>query len=128
MIYSFILKPAVCSLAVAVALSACSTGPNTADARSRPNGPAAVNAGRIPTQDSRGAHYQPGGVVGGANGPEYAVRTGSQLPTNQNRRAHTTDAPEDNFVYDQNDIRLQSTNSVGDSLRSVPGVNVQGSR
>ena len=82
----------------------------------------------IPTRDGRSALYVSGGIVGGADWHENAVLTGSQLPRSYNRRAYTTDANGSSFIYDQNDIRLQSTLNVQDSLRSVPGVNVGGSR
>ena len=82
----------------------------------------------IPTRDGKSAKYVSGGIVGGADGHENAVLTGSQLPRSYNRRAYTTDANGSAFIYDQNDIRLQSTLTVQDSLRSVPGVNVGGSR
>ncbi len=84
------------------------------------------NAAPIPTKDGRNATYSAGGPIGGSNGAEHAVLTGSQLPRSYNRRGYSTDSNDSHFIYDQNDIRLQSTNSVGDSLRSVPGVHVRG--
>lgn len=122
---SLSLTRALCCLATAATLGACSSQ-STADVHRSPAAIAASNSGRLPTVDGRNAWYQPGRPTGGANGPEYAVRTGSIIPQNQNRRGYTTDSPDNSFVYDQNDIRIQSTNSVGDSLRTVPGVSVRG--
>lgn len=85
-------------------------------------------AGQIPTRDDRNSQEVTGGAVGGANGPEYRVPTGSHLPRHYNRKGYTTDDDQDTFIYDKNDQRLRSTNNVGDSLRSVPGVSVRGGR
>ena len=82
----------------------------------------------IPTRDDRNSQETAGHVVGGANGPEYRVRTGTTLPEHYNRRAHSTDSRDNEFIYDKNDIRLQSKNNVQDSLRNVPGVTVRGLR
>ncbi len=82
----------------------------------------------IPTRDDRHSQETKGQRVGGANGPEYRVRTGSALPERYNRRGYSTDSRDNEFIYDQNDIRLQSKNNVGDSLRNVPGVTVRGMR
>lgn len=82
----------------------------------------------IPTRDDRGSQETSGHVVGGANGPEYRVRTGSTLPEHYHRRGYSTDSRDNEFVYDKNDIRLQSKNNVGDGLRNVPGVTVRGMR
>ena len=82
----------------------------------------------IPTEDGRSAHYVSGGVVGGANGQEHAVLTGSQLPRTYDRRAYSTDSRDSEFILDKNDQRLRQTNTVQDALRSVPGINVGGMR
>ena len=83
---------------------------------------------QIPTRDDRNSQETKGERVGGANGPEYRVRTGSTLPEHYHRRGYSTDSRDNEFIYDQNDIRLQSKNNVGDSLRNVPGVSVRGLR
>jgi hypothetical protein len=88
----------------------------------------AASTTAIPTRDGKGASYVDGNITGGANGKEHAVLTGSQLPRTYHRGGYTTDSSDSTFVYDKNDIRLRSTNTVQDSLRSVPGVNVLGSR
>ena len=80
----------------------------------------------IPTRDGRNSTYSPGAGVGGSNGAERSVLTGSHIPRTYHRRGYTTDSQDDHFIYDKNDIRLQSTNSVGQSLRSVPGIRVRG--
>lgn len=82
----------------------------------------------IPTRDDRSSQETKGHVVGGANGPEYRVRTGSNLPERYNRRGYSTDSRDSEFIYDKNDIRIQHTNNVADSLRDVPGVTVRGMR
>ena len=82
----------------------------------------------IPTRDGKNSIYVTGGVVGGGTGPEYAVLTGSQLPRHYTRHAYTTDSSSSEYIIDQNDQRLQGTNSVPDALRSVPGINVGGMR
>lgn len=84
--------------------------------------------GQIPTRDDRNAQEVQGGQVGGANGTEYRVPTGSHLPRRYDRKGYTTDSQDSSFIYDQNDQRLRSTNNVGDSLRSVPGLSVRGGR
>ena len=66
----------------------------------------------IPTRDDRASQETKGNVVGGANGPEYRVRTGSNLPEHYNRRGYSTDSRDNSTIYDKNDIRLQHTNSV----------------
>ncbi len=88
----------------------------------------ADRTGQIPTRDGRHSTSADGGQVGGANGQETRVPTGSQIPQTYHRRAYTTDRSDSTFIYDKNDQRLRSTNNVGDSLRSVPGVTVSGIR
>ena len=124
---SFFLKQSVCGLVAVVTLGACSSQ-STAVTHRSPAAVAASDSGRPPTKDGRNAQYQPGRTVGGGTGPEYVVRTGSHIPQDQNRRGYTTDSPDNSFVYDQNDIRVQSTDTVGDSLRTVPGISVRGGR
>ena len=85
---------------------------------------ARASSGQIPTRDDRHSEATPGRPVGGANGPEYRVRTGSHIPERYNREGYSTDSRDNLFIYDKNDTRLRSTNNVGDSLRSVPGVSV----
>ena len=82
----------------------------------------------IPTQDDKNSKEVAGHVTGGGNGPEYRVPTGSHIPREYNRRAYTNDTEPSTYIYDKNDQRLQESNSVQNSLRSVPGVNVGGMR
>lgn len=82
----------------------------------------------IPTRDDRGSQETKGDVVGGANGPEYRVRTGTNLPDHYNRRGYSTDSRDNATIYDKNDIRLQHTNSVRDALRDDPSITVRGLR
>lgn len=82
----------------------------------------------IPTRDDRNSLETPGGRTGGANGPEYRVPTGSQLPHRYNRKGYSTDDDRNSFILDKNDQRIQSRNSVGETLRTVPGVTVRGAR
>ena len=84
--------------------------------------------GQIPTRDGKRSTSADGGAVGGANGRETRVPTGSQIPQTYHRRAYTTDRSDPTFIYDKNDQRIQQTINVQDSLRSVPGVTVRGSR
>lgn len=81
-----------------------------------------------PTRDDRRPQEIEGRAAGGATGPEYRVVTGSNIPQRYNRRGYTTDSRDNLFIYDQNDIRLQRTNNVADSLRDVPGLTVRGGR
>ena len=85
-------------------------------------------SGLIPNRDGRNSTSAQGGQVGGANGRETRVPTGSQIPETYHRRGYTTDRRDNTFIYDQNDQRLRQVNNVGDSLRLVPGVTVRGSR
>ena len=78
------------------------------------------------TVDDRNAQEVQGGVTGGATGPEHRVRTGSHIPEHYNRRGYTTDSRDNETIYDHNDIRLQNSNTVSESLRQIPGVNVGG--
>ena len=82
----------------------------------------------IPTRDGRSAKYVDGGTVGGSNAHERAVLTGSQLPRSYARRGYSTDSRDNTTIYDKNDIRLQSTNTVQDALRSDPSISVGGMR
>ena len=82
----------------------------------------------IPTRDDRHSQEVNGGPVGGANGPEYRVPTGSNLPKRYNRRGYTTDSDQNSFIFDKNDQRLRSHNNVSEALRLVPGLNVGGPR
>lgn len=87
--------------------------------------PVAKKGGQsIPTRDGRHAQFVDGRAAGGASGPEYRVRTGSHIPQHYNRRGYTTDSPDNEFIYDKNDIRLRKATDVNDSLRSVPGLTV----
>ena len=118
---------AVVCLTFTFTLGACANH-SVADNHRRSNAPSANTSGPIPTRDGRNSQYVAGNTVGGGTGSEYSVPTGSQIPRRYNRAGYTTDAPDPAFVYDHDDIRVQSTNTVGDSLRSVPGVNVAGPR
>ena len=82
----------------------------------------------IPTQDDRASQETKGHVVGGANGPEYRVQTGSHIPNHYNRRGYSTDSRDNSTIYDSNDFRLQHTNSVTDALRDDPSITVRGLR
>ena len=82
----------------------------------------------IPTRDDRSSQETKGHVVGGANGPEYRVRTGSNIPEHYNRKGYSTDSRDNEFLYDKNDIRIQRSNNVADQLRDVPGVTIRGMR
>ena len=82
----------------------------------------------IPTRDGRSAKYVDGGTVGGSDAHERAVLTGSQLPRSYDRRGYSTDSRDNTTVYDKNDIRLRSTNTVQDALRSDPSISVGGMR
>ena len=88
----------------------------------------ADKTGQIATRDGKHSTSANGGQTGGANGQETRVPTGSHIPQTYHRKAYTTDRSDNTFIYDKNDQRLRSTNNVGDSLRSVPGVTVGGSR
>lgn len=85
-------------------------------------------SGNIATRDGKRSTSAQGSQVGGSNGQETRVPTGSHIPQTYHRRAYTTDRDQNAFIYDQNDQRLRSVNNVGDSLRQVPGVTVGGSR
>ena len=89
---------------------------------------AAAPTAPIPTKEGRDAKYVSGGTLGGGNGPEYAVPTGSLIPRAYNRRGYTTDSPFNTFIIDQNDQRFQNSDTVQGVLRQVPGVNVGGTR
>ena len=112
-------------IVTALGLSACANQPNFVDRRAGSTYHANQSSG-IPTRDDRNSTDVAGGPTGGGSGAEYRVPTGSNLPKNYNRTAYTTDNDDPSYVYDQNDIRIQSTNTVGDSLRTVPGVSVPG--
>ena len=88
----------------------------------------ADRTGKIPTIDGNHSTAAVGREVGGANGQETRVPTGSHIPQTYQRRGYTTDRADNSFIYDQNDIRLRSTNNTADSLRSVPGITVRGPR
>ncbi len=118
---------AITCLAFTLSLGACANH-SVADNQRRSNAPSANTSGTIPTKDGRNSQYVAGNTVGGGTGSEYSVPTGSQIPRRYNRAGYTTDAPDPSFVYDHDDIRVQSTNTVQDQLRNVPGVNVAGSR
>ena len=82
----------------------------------------------IPTRDDRASQETKGNVVGGANGPEYRVRTGSNIPEHYDRRGYSTNSRDNSTIYDKNDFRLQHTNSVTDALRDDPSITVRGLR
>lgn len=82
----------------------------------------------IPTRDDRNSQEVLGHDLGGANGPEYRVPTGSNIPKRYNRRGYTTDSDQNSFIIDKNDQRLRSHDNVGEAVRSIPGVNVSGPR
>ena len=88
----------------------------------------ADRTGQIATRDGKHSTSVDGGPVGGAQGRETRVPTGSHIPQTYERRASTTNTPGNTFIFDKNDQRLQQSINVQDSLRSVPGVNVGGSR
>ena len=81
-----------------------------------------------PSVDGRNATSAKSRTVGGANGPETRVPTGSNLPATYQRKGYTSNLNPSTNVYDQNDIRFKNSESVGDVLRQVPGVNVGGMR
>ena len=117
----------VCGLAVAFTLGACANLGN-GPSGTNPIAQSSHRPGVLPTQDDRNAREVAGNTVGGANGEEYRVPTGSLIPRKYHRRGYTTDDQDPRFVYDQNDIRLQSAENVSDSLRTVPGISVRGTR
>ena len=86
--------------------------------------PSATTA--IPTKDGRNARYVDGGEVGGSDAHERAVLTGSQIPRSYNRRGYSTDSADNVTIYDKNDIRLRSTNTVQDALRQDPSIHIGG--
>ena len=90
--------------------------------------PVNPNNGRFPTADGRNSTSADGHGVGGATAQETRVPTGSLIPRTYQRRGYTTDSQDNSFIYDQNDIRLRSTNTVQDSLRTVPGLTISGPR
>lgn len=94
----------------------------------RPANKSVDGSGNIPTRDGKRSSSSQGSQVGGANGQETRVPTGSHIPQTYHRRAYTTDRDQNTFIYDQNDQRLRGVNNVGDSLRQVPGVTVRGGR
>ena len=104
------------------------TEKSSGDYSVRPANKSVDGSGNIPTRDGRRSTSVHGSQVGGANGQETRVPTGSQIPQTYHRRAYTTDRSDNTFIYDKNDQRIQSVNNVGDSLRSVPGVTIGGSR
>ena len=83
----------------------------------------------IPTRDGRHGSYAPGRELGGSDGTEHAVLTGSQIPRTYQRRGYTTDAAEEHTVIDQNDIRLQTADKPSDALRRLdPSITFRGPR
>ena len=88
----------------------------------------ADRTGQIATRDGKHSTSADGGVVGGADGRETRVPTGSHIPQTYDRRGYTTNSSGNTFIYDKNDQRLQQSINVQDSLRSVPGVTIGGSR
>lgn len=88
----------------------------------------ADRTGKIPTVDGSHSTSAQGREVGGANGQETRVPTGSHIPQTYQRRGYTTDRADNSFIYDQNDIRLRNTDNTADSLRSVPGITIRGPR
>ena len=85
-------------------------------------------ADTIPTRDDRNSKEVFGGAANGGSGSEHRVPTGSALPKHYNRRAHTTDNEDNEYIVDKNDQRVQGKNNVGDTLRNIPGVTVRGMR
>ena len=83
---------------------------------------------QIPTKEGRDAKYVSGGTLGGGNGPEYAVPTGSLIPRAYNRRGYTTDSPFNTVIIDQNDRRFRSWDTGGGFLIRVRGASFGGTR
>ncbi len=81
-----------------------------------------------PSIDGRNSTSAKSDTVGGANGKETRVPTGTHLPKTYQRKSYVSDLNPSTTVIDQNDIRLQNSESVGDTLRQVPGVSVGGRR
>lgn len=88
----------------------------------------ADGTGKIPTVDGLHSTSAKGGLVGGANGQETRVPTGSLIPQTYNRRGYTTDDGNNRFIIDDNDQRIRRTDNPGEILRSIPGVTVRGNR
>ena len=81
-----------------------------------------------PSIDGRNSTSAKSHTVGGASGQETRVPTGTHLPQTYQRKGYTSDRDPSTNIYDQNDIRFKNSNSVSDTLRQVPGVNVGGPR
>ncbi len=81
-----------------------------------------------PSVDGRNATSAKNDTVGGANGQETRVPTGSHLPKTYQRKGYTTDRDPSTTIIDQNDIRFRNSDTVSDTLRQVPGVNIGGRR
>ena len=122
---TFPFTAAILGITAALVLGATNTraDDDTKTARHHHRSAQKANA-PVPSKDDRNAREVKGDVVGGATGPEYRVRTGTHLPEHYNRRGYTTDSRDNEVIYDKNDIRLQNSNTVSDSLRQIPGVNV----
>ena len=82
----------------------------------------------IPTRDGRHSQDTEGNAAGVANGPEYRVPTGSQIPRKYNRRGTTTDSFDNTTIIDQNDQRFQEQDKVSEILRTDPSLQVRGGR
>ena len=81
-----------------------------------------------PSVDGRNSTSAKSNTVGGASGQETRVPTGTHLPQTYQRKGYTSDRDPSTNIYDQNDIRFKNSDSVSDTLRQVPGVNVGGPR
>ncbi len=86
------------------------------------------NDAPIPTKDGRHATYAPGRELGGSDGAEHAVLTGSKIPRTYQRRGYSTDTYGDHTIIDQNDIRLQTADKPSDALRLDPSITMRGPR
>ncbi len=81
-----------------------------------------------PSIDGRNSTSAKSDTVGGASGRETRVPTGSHLPKTYQRKGYTSDRDPTTTVIDQNDIRFHNSDTVSDTLRQVPGVNIGGRR
>ena len=82
-----------------------------------------------PSIDGRNSTSAKTNTVGGApSGQETRVPTGTHLPKTYQRKGYTSDRDPSTNIYDQNDIRFKNSDSVSETLRQVPGVNVGGPR
>lgn len=113
-----------CAAAV-LTLGACANQPNNVAKRGT-SATGAAHPGTIPTRNGQDSQSVAGNEVGGANGQEYRVVTGSNIPRVYNRRGYSTDSADPVEIYDENDIRFRSQTDTGNVLRTIPSATVSG--